>query len=149
MVFIPLLLWCHLNSDSLLRYWYLVFELQLSFSGLKKLESLNMRYCNYIADSDIKYLSGRSTTVCFMIFSALVCQMVRVKLRPILWIDMNLNSQDLRNPYYISSLQIWLVLVFLQISQIWGNCNCLLVELQIWVFLTLEVNNDYNMPLSS
>jgi hypothetical protein len=25
--------------------------------GLKKLESLNMRYCNYIADSDIKYLS--------------------------------------------------------------------------------------------
>lgn len=35
---------------------------------LTKLESLNMRYCNYIADSDIKYLTGSIISVCFREF---------------------------------------------------------------------------------
>lgn len=34
---------------------------KLCDAGLKKLEKLNMRYCNCITDSDMKYLSGSTS----------------------------------------------------------------------------------------
>jgi hypothetical protein len=63
-----------------------------------------------------------------------------------LWIDCCKTLHKSEHQYIHTTLQIWIVLVLLQISQ---SCDCLLVELQIWVFLTLEVNTDYNRPLSN
>jgi len=37
----------------------------IHLKDLKKLESLNLRYCNCIADSDIKYLAGSSIVCVF------------------------------------------------------------------------------------
>jgi len=40
----------------------------IHLKDLTKLESLNLRYCNHIADSDIKYLTGRSIFICWCVF---------------------------------------------------------------------------------
>jgi hypothetical protein len=60
--------------------------------------------------------------------------------------DQEVKSRSVYTTYHVP--QILIILLFLQISHIWRRCGYLLVELQIWVFLTLEVNNDCNMPLS-
>jgi len=62
------LLW---SSWTFTTFWVVDLKYQLQclfiFPDLTKLESLNMRYCNYIANSDIKYLTGSIISVCFCV----------------------------------------------------------------------------------
>jgi hypothetical protein len=47
-------------------------------------EFLALEYRNYITDSDIEYLSGSNTTICFLILSSLIYHTVCVRLIHIL-----------------------------------------------------------------
>jgi Leucine-rich repeat (LRR) protein len=108
-----------------------------------------MRYHNYITDSNIKYLSGSITTICFLILSSLVYHTVCVKHTHSLnmmefWIADTRNLHSISCSLNMNNISLSENLTNLKELRL---SSCRLTDLGVF-FFTSRVNNDYNMPVS-